>query len=53
MTNILKTNPISLKMRDILTDNIFSEKEYIYTYDTDDFPISRTDGTQTLTFEYY
>ena len=30
-----------------------STKNYTYSYDNDEYPISRTDGNETLTFEYF
>ena len=46
-------NPTSEILTDLSTNSVISEKNYTYTYDNDDYAISRTDGTETITYEYY
>ena len=46
-------NPTSKITTDLSTNSIVSEKNYTYTYDGDDYATSRTDGTETITYEYY
>lgn len=46
-------NPTSQILTDLSNNSVISEKNYTYTYDNDDYAISRTDGTETITYEYY
>lgn len=52
-------NPVKKKEIKLSDNSVFSERNYAYTYDEDNFPITRitTDGsgnvTETTTFEYY
>ena len=46
-------NSTSRILTDLSNNNVIAEKNYTYTYDSDDYAISRTDGTETITYEYY
>ena len=46
-------NPTSRILTDLSNNTVISEKNYTYTYDSDDYATSRTDGTEIITYEYY
>ena len=46
-------NPVTEEKIDLTTNNVIDSKDYSYTYDSEDYPLTQTDGNETLTFEYY
>lgn len=46
-------NPTSETVTNLSENTVVSEKNYTYTYGSNDYPTSRTDGTETITYEYY
>jgi len=48
-----KNNPTSEILTDLSNSNVIYQRNYTLTYDSDDYAISRTDGTETVTYEYY
>ncbi len=48
-----KNNPTSQILTDLSNSNLIFQKNYTYTYDSDDYAISRTDGIETIIYEYY
>ncbi len=48
-----KNNPTSEILTDLSNSNVIYQRNYTYTYDSDDYAISRTGDTETVTYEYY
>jgi hypothetical protein len=48
-----KNNPISKTRTSLLDNSVISEVTYTYTYSDDGYATSRTDGSETMTFEYF
>lgn len=48
-----KNNAITEILTDLSDNSMVYQKNYTYTYDNDDYAISKTHGTETITYEYY
>lgn len=46
-------NPLTEEEIDLTTTDVIYSKDYSYTYNNEDYPMTRTDGNETLTFKYY
>ena len=46
-------NPLTEEEIDLTTTDVIYSKDYSYMYNNEDFPMTRTDGNETLTFKYY
>lgn len=40
-------------LTDLTNSNVIYQRNYTYTYDSDDYATSKTDGAETITYEYY
>ncbi|KQC32183.1 hypothetical protein AAU57_01740 [Nonlabens sp. YIK11] len=48
-----QNNVISQTLTDLSDNSTISTINFTYTYDSDDYPVSSSNGTETITYEYY